>query len=215
MRLVTHNVELGRVVFWNLKNRLPISVNTFASVATRDNPNFLFSICSFDVRILPKIRSQNNEFPIKHSVSSLLEIQAKSGQRMPSSKSLKRISQSSKSVLGKSWCLPGLQPSLRLQIKEHELDSHLYLLLRDRRIDYQSTRHQVKCETKIQTRVKICLKSKMPSCFPPAVFYTSKEPGGLGMIFGSHILIPTTHTYNIFLKLSICSQLTISTCKGT
>src|SRR5690606_37813784 len=50
----------------------------------------------------------------------------------------------------------------------------------------------VKCETKIQTRVEIGLNSKMPSRFPPAVFYTPKELGGLGMISGSHILIPTS-----------------------
>ena len=32
----------------------------------------------------------------------------------------------------------------------------------------------VKCENKIQTRVKIGLNSKMPSRFPPVVFYTPK-----------------------------------------
>jgi pre-mRNA-processing factor 8 len=32
----------------------------------------------------------------------------------------------------------------------------------------------------------------MPSRFPPAVFYTPKELGGLGMISGSHILIPAS-----------------------
>lgn len=35
----------------------------------------------------------------------------------------------------------------------------------------------VKCENKIQTRVKIGLNSKMPSRFPPVVFYTPKELG--------------------------------------
>lgn len=30
----------------------------------------------------------------------------------------------------------------------------------------------VKCENKIQTRIKIGLNSKMPSHFPPVVFYT-------------------------------------------
>jgi pre-mRNA-processing factor 8 len=38
----------------------------------------------------------------------------------------------------------------------------------------------VKCENKIQTRIKIGLNSKMPSRFPPVVFYTPKELGGLG-----------------------------------
>merc|ERR1711966_543901 len=48
----------------------------------------------------------------------------------------------------------------------------------------------VKCENKIQTRIKIGLNSKMPFRFPPVVFYTPKEIGGLGMLSMSHILIP-------------------------
>jgi pre-mRNA-processing factor 8 len=48
----------------------------------------------------------------------------------------------------------------------------------------------VKCETKIQTRIKIGLNSKMPSRFPPVVFYTPKELGGLGMLSMGHVLIP-------------------------
>jgi pre-mRNA-processing factor 8 len=50
----------------------------------------------------------------------------------------------------------------------------------------------VKCENKIQTRIKIGLNSKMPSRFPPVVFYTPKELGGLGMLSMGHILIPTS-----------------------
>ena len=48
----------------------------------------------------------------------------------------------------------------------------------------------VKCENKVQTRVKIGLNSKMPARFPPAVFYTPKELGGLGMLSMGHVLIP-------------------------
>jgi pre-mRNA-processing factor 8 len=66
----------------------------------------------------------------------------------------------------------------------------------------------VKAENKIQTRVKIGLNSKMPSRFPPVVFYTPKvrccsmqyrisililicqELGGLGMLSMGHVLIP-------------------------
>jgi pre-mRNA-processing factor 8 len=48
----------------------------------------------------------------------------------------------------------------------------------------------VKCENKVQTRIKIGLNSKMPSRFPPVVFYTPKELGGLGMLSMGHILIP-------------------------
>ena len=48
----------------------------------------------------------------------------------------------------------------------------------------------VKAKNKIQTCVKISLNSEMPSCFPPIIFYTLKELGGLGMLFMGHILIP-------------------------
>ena len=63
MRLMRHDVNLGRAVFWDLKNRLPRSIttidwdDTFASVYSRDNPNLLFSMMGFEVRILPKIRN--------------------------------------------------------------------------------------------------------------------------------------------------------------
>src|SRR6476660_3588245 len=48
----------------------------------------------------------------------------------------------------------------------------------------------VKSENKVQTRVKIGLNSKMPTRFPPVVFYAPKELGGLGMLSMGHILIP-------------------------
>ena len=67
MRLIKHDVNLGRAVFWNVKNSLPRSLttieweDTFASVYSKDNPQLLFSMCGFEVRILPKVRTVNNE----------------------------------------------------------------------------------------------------------------------------------------------------------
>ena len=58
----------------------------------------------------------------------------------------------------------------------------------------------VKCENKIQTRIKIGLNSKMPSRFPPVVFYTPKELGGLGMLSMGHVLIPQV-SFLIYGKL--------------
>ena len=49
----------------------------------------------------------------------------------------------------------------------------------------------VKSENKIQTRIKMGLNSKMPSRFPPVVFYTPKELGGLGML--SHFRAGMSH----------------------
>ena len=56
----------------------------------------------------------------------------------------------------------------------------------------------VKSENKIQTRIKIGLNSKMPARFPPVVFYTPKELGGLGMLSMGHILIPQSD--KMFMK---------------
>lgn len=50
MRLIKHDVNLGRAVFWDVKNRLPRSLttidwdDTFVSVYSKDNPQLLFSM---------------------------------------------------------------------------------------------------------------------------------------------------------------------------
>ena len=62
MRLMKHDVNLGRAVFWDIKNRLPRSLttiqweNSFVSVYSKDNPNLLFNMGGFECRILPKVR---------------------------------------------------------------------------------------------------------------------------------------------------------------
>jgi pre-mRNA-processing factor 8 len=63
MRLMKHDVNLGRAAFWEIKNRLPRCLTTiewetsFVSVYSKDNPNLLFTMCGFEVRILPKVRA--------------------------------------------------------------------------------------------------------------------------------------------------------------
>ena len=52
-----HDVNLGRAVFWHIKNQLPRSVttveweNSFVSVYSKDNPNLLFNMCGFEVEL--------------------------------------------------------------------------------------------------------------------------------------------------------------------
>lgn len=66
MRLMKHDVNLGRAVFWDIKNRLPRSLttlewdNSFVSVYSKDNPNLLFDMAGFEIRIKPKIRAVND-----------------------------------------------------------------------------------------------------------------------------------------------------------
>ncbi|RUS16869.1 PRP8 pre-mRNA processing factor 8-like protein, isoform CRA_d, partial [Endogone sp. FLAS-F59071] len=83
MRLMKHDVNLGRAVFWDIKNRLPRSLTTiewedsFVSVYSRDNPNLLFAMSGFEVRILPKIRNLNEEFTMRDGVWNLVSEQTK------------------------------------------------------------------------------------------------------------------------------------------
>lgn len=65
----------------------------------------------------------------------------------------------------------------------------------------------VKCENKIQTRIKIGLNSKMPSRFPPVVFYTPKELGGLGMLSMGHVLIPQSDLRYVNIQAVCCLKL--------
>ena len=50
MRLMKHDVNLGRAVFWDVQNRLPRALttceweNSFVSVYSKDNPNLLFNM---------------------------------------------------------------------------------------------------------------------------------------------------------------------------
>ena len=199
MRLMRHDVNLGRAVFWDLKNRLPRSIttiewdDTFASVYSRDNPNLLFSMCGFEVRILPKIRNQNEEFPVKDSVWSLVNNETKERTAhaflQVTEEDIQKFNNRIRQILMSS----GSTTFTKIANKWNTSLIALFTYYREAAVSTVGLLDTiVKCETKIQTRVKIGLNSKMPSRFPPAVFYTPKELGGLGMISGSHILIPTS-----------------------
>mmetsp|Transcript_10852 Transcript_10852/g.9769 ORF Transcript_10852/g.9769 Transcript_10852/m.9769 type:complete len:194 (-) Transcript_10852:664-1245(-) len=77
MRLMKHDVILGRTVFWDIKNGLPRSLttldwtNSFVSVYSKDNPNLLFDMCGFEIRIKPKIRLINEAVSHKDGVWNL------------------------------------------------------------------------------------------------------------------------------------------------
>ncbi|KAJ6441645.1 pre-mRNA processing splicing factor 8 [Purpureocillium lavendulum] len=199
MRLMRHDVNLGRAVFWDLKNRLPRSVTTiewddsFVSVYSRDNPNLLFSMCGFEVRILPKIRNTNEEFPVKDSVWSLVDNTTKERTAYAflqvTEEDINKFNNRIRQILMSS----GSTTFTKIANKWNTALIALFTYYREAAVSTVDLLDTiVKCETKIQTRVKIGLNSKMPSRFPPAVFYTPKELGGLGMISGSHILIPAS-----------------------
>ena len=99
MRLMKHDVNLGRAVFWDIKNRLPRSVTTltwdesFVSVYSKDNPNLLFNMCGFECRILPKCRTTFEEFTHRDGVWNL-QNEVCSDKKKPVSSYFKLVYQS-------------------------------------------------------------------------------------------------------------------------
>jgi len=197
MRLYKHDVNLGRAVFWEIKNRVPRSIaqfeweNSFVSVYSKDNPNFLFNMCGFEVRILPKCRMEEEDFTYKDGVwrlhhESTKEIIAQAFLRVDED-GLKRFENRIRQILMAS----GSTTFTKIANKWNTSLIGLMTYYREAAVQTEELLDLlVKCENKIQTRIKIGLNSKMPSRFPPVVFYTPKELGGLGMLSMGHILIP-------------------------
>ena len=197
MRLMKHDVNLGRAVFWDIKNRLPRSVTTlewdngFVSVYSRDNPNLLFNMCGFEVRIMPKARMATEYFAQKDGVWNLQNEQTKERTAQAflrvDDEALKQFENRVRQVLMSS----GATTFTKIVNKWNTALIGLMTYYREATVHTQELLDLlVKCENKIKTRIKIGLNSKMPSRFPPVVFYTPKEIGGLGMLSMGHILIP-------------------------
>lgn len=182
MRLIKHDVNLARATFWNVKNSLPKSLTTIEwdesslSVYSKDNPQLLFAMCGFEVRILPKIRTTNGDGHaardgtwaltqestkertaqafLRVSDAGILQFNNRVRQILMSSGS----TTFSKVINKHNTAIIGLMTYYReAVIHTNELLDSL-----------------VKAENKVQTRVKIGLNSKMPSRFPPVLFYSPK-----------------------------------------
>ena len=203
MRLMKHDVNLGRAVFWNMKSRLPRSLTTFewersfVCVYSRDNPNLLFDMCGFEVRILPKVRMPREEqvqardgtWPLQNE--STKEQTALAYLRV-SEEEMKAFDNHVRQILMSS----GGTTFTKVANKWNTALIGLMTYFREAVINTEEMLDiLVKCENKIQTRIKVGLNSKMPSRFPPVVFYTPKELGGLGMMSMGHILIPQSDLY--------------------
>ncbi|PSS17837.1 Pre-mRNA-processing-splicing factor 8A [Actinidia chinensis var. chinensis] len=198
MRLMKHDVNLGRSVFWDMKNRLPRSITTlewengFVSVYSKDNPNLLFSMSGFEVRILPKIRMTQEAFSnTRDGVWNLQNEQTKERTAVAflrvDDEHMKVFENRVRQILMSS----GSTTFTKIVNKWNTALIGLMTYFREATVHTQELLDLlVKCENKIQTRIKIGLNSKMPSRFPPVIFYTPKEIGGLGMLSMGHILIP-------------------------
>ena len=197
MRLHKFDVNLARATFWEVSNRLPPSFavmnweSAFASVYSSRNPNLLFDMAGFEVRVLPKCRAPDGVLPLRDGawrlqnerskeVTAIAFLQIDNDSRLKFENRVRQILMGSGAAtftkIANKWntSLIGVITYFREALVGTE--SFLDLL--------------VKSENKVQNRIKLGLNSKMPSRFPPCVFYSPKELGGLGMLSMGHVLIP-------------------------
>ena len=199
MRLMKHDVNLGRALFWDIKGRLPRSLttlewdNSFVSVYSKDNPNLLFDMCGFEIRIKPKCRMLAEQPVHKDGVwnlqnDSTKEMTAQAFLRIDEV-SLRQFENRVRQILMSS----GSTTFTKIANKWNTALVGLMTYFREAVVNTQEILDLlVKSENKIQTRIKIGLNSKMPSRFPPVVFYTVRWLLLWGSQFSSHNLPKTT-----------------------
>jgi pre-mRNA-processing factor 8 len=206
MRLLKRDVNLGRATFWDIKNRLPRSVTSldweesFVSVYSADNPNLLFDMCGFEVRIQPVKVARK---VIAGSATALAATTYKDGVWNLQNETTKEMTaqahlrveeeavQAFDNRIRQILMSSGATTFTKIANKWNTALIGLMTYFREAVLNTQELLDLlVKNENKIQTRIKIGLNSKMPSRFPPVVFYCPKELGGLGMLSMGHVLIP-------------------------
>jgi U5-snRNA binding site 2 of PrP8/RNA recognition motif of the spliceosomal PrP8 len=177
MRLMKHDVNLGRAVFWQLSNSLPRSVSSFVweesfvSVYSKDNPNLLFSLCGFEVRILPKIRALNEQFTDQDGVWNLQNENTKERTAQAFLRVDEPAQQAFNNRIRMILMSSGSTTFTKVVNKFNTALIGLMTYYREAVVHTQELLDLlVKAETKIQTRVKIGLNSKMPSRFPPGMY---------------------------------------------
>jgi pre-mRNA-processing factor 8 len=204
MRLLKRDVNLGRAVFWDIKNRLPRSITTLdwdtslVSVYSADNPNLLFDMSGFEVRIQPikPTRQTINGAPAPSTTykDGVWNLQNESTKEMTAQAHLRVEEEAVRAFdnrIRQILMSSGATTFTKIANKWNTALIGLMTYYREAVLNTQELLDLlVKNENKIQTRIKIGLNSKMPSRFPPVVFYCPKELGGLGMISMGHVLIP-------------------------
>ncbi|KAH3674624.1 hypothetical protein WICMUC_003170 [Wickerhamomyces mucosus] len=198
MRLMRQDVNLGRAVFWEIQGRVPRALarieweETLSSVYSKDNPNLLFTMCGFEIRILPKSRMSE----VTSSTEGIWDL-VDNDTKQRTAKAFLQVTEEEvekfESRIRQILMSSGSTTFTKITSKWNTALMSLFTYFREAAVSTEALLDVlVKCETKIQNRVKAGLNSKMPTRFPPAVFYTPKELGGLGMLSASHILIPAS-----------------------
>ncbi|KAI8869851.1 pre-mRNA-processing-splicing factor 8 [Ramicandelaber brevisporus] len=219
MRMVARDMLLGRAVFWEMKRRLPPSIatlewndhgkgTTLASVYSKDNPSLLMCVAGFDVRMVPrssilKQYGQQTSAFVASAAQQSLDAQ-EAAWHMINSETKERTAVAHVRVSPESLVLfnnnirrilmsSGSAPFIKVAKRWNTLLTGFVTYYREAIVyTREALELMVRAETKIQRRVMSGLNSKMPSRFPPVIFYTPEELGGLGMMSMGNIMVPSS-----------------------
>jgi pre-mRNA-processing factor 8 len=201
MRLFEQDVSLSRAVLWDFRRRLPASMaeitkdTSFVSVYSENNPNLLFDMCGFELRILPLCRTlgdapeSESVWPLKNART--YEITARAHVQV-TAEHVEKIG----NKLRRCLLSIGNAAFERIAAKWNGVLTEIVPYYREAILGTEGLQATfVRYETKIQNRIKMALNSKMPDRFPPVVFYAPTDIGGLGMVSIGASLIPAKDTF--------------------
>eukprot|EP00767_Chilomastix_cuspidata_P003217 gnl/Chilomastix_cuspidata/3332.p1 GENE.gnl/Chilomastix_cuspidata/3332~~gnl/Chilomastix_cuspidata/3332.p1 ORF type:complete len:3611 (-),score=172.86 gnl/Chilomastix_cuspidata/3332:1097-11722(-) len=178
MKLKRRDVTLGRAVFWSLQNRMPASLCTlsweksFVSVYSKDNPNLHFEMCTFDIRMTPTARLPPQKAEARDGLWSFSDEETKEKTAVASVRisemGIKKFHDRLRMILMSS----GSTTFQKIANRWNSALIGFVVFYREAILNTPTMLDLlVKMENKIQTRIKIGLNSKMPTRFPPVVFY--------------------------------------------
>lgn len=194
MHLIGRDVDLARAIFRMLYNRIPNSLaeleweTSRISVYSVDNPAFVFTMLDFEVRLVPRFREDSE------AVDAVWSLTNRQGER--TARAYLRVSQSAIDKFGarirQIVMSSGATTFSKIVKRWNTALTALFTYFREAAVSTSELLDVlVRCETRIQNKVKLGLNSKMPARFPPCVFYSPEELGGLSMLSASHLLIPS------------------------
>eukprot|EP00792_Barthelona_sp_PAP020_P004627 TRINITY_DN2246_c0_g1_i1.p1 TRINITY_DN2246_c0_g1~~TRINITY_DN2246_c0_g1_i1.p1 ORF type:complete len:2283 (-),score=561.88 TRINITY_DN2246_c0_g1_i1:22-6870(-) len=197
MRFFDNDVILAKATFWNLLNSLPNSIGTFdynttlINVFSKENSHITFEFQGFEVRFVPAIRMFKDDeeaatytWTMKNIITAkiLLYVWLKVSQT-----SVKQFESNVRTLLLTSGSTTFTKIASRWNVILISLVAYFREAITNTNELLETI---IRCETKIQNRIKSGVNSKMPDRFPPVVFYAPRDLGGLEMLSAGHILIP-------------------------
>ena len=174
MRLLMTDVLYAKIAFFYTKSKLSSHIcsmdwsSTICGTTSTNNPFLVYEMCGFDICL--DLKNKKSLFQV--STESMAAFKNKMRSILMSSGGttfLKVVQKWNTALLG-----------FVVYFREAILTTPDLLQL------------LIKSESQVQNRIKMGLNSKMPNRFPPLIFYTPKELGGLGMLSIGHVLIPST-----------------------